>query len=501
MRYRVLAVLLFGISASLTLSLIRGQDRTPPMPIIITGGIPKSEPQPLGGSAPPGVPMPVAGADSPNPSAAVPVSRPTPRDLSHLTPLQQQMLLVSQRGADWLYRMNGEKGRFMPGYVPALKQEMEGDHYLRQAGAAGALARAAHFTGEEGYRARATQAVLVLLDDTMIDPGDATSRYTIMPPIAVDRMSSAAALVLAICELPSVEKDLDERAEQLCQYIRKNAQPSGVLASAELTDKDEEGLLWSGQAVHALLLHHKHAPDGWKLETARKALTAARGWWKDHKSVTFVAGYAGACAEAYLATKDKVFADFALEMCDWLCDLQYTRIEPKHMLWYGGFMSHHAGRTLETLPTIDSAAGAEALLAGCRGAREMGDVSHHQRYTEAVEPQPPVPGHAPVHGVRHSALREVVSTAARRRLPRFTGGRQSAHRLHPARCFRAGGLPRTCRTLKGVRSIPCAVSRWPRRAGTYIVKESQLPRDPGGMGGAPTQPDRIAPCPHPGGCS
>jgi hypothetical protein len=385
MRYRVLAVLLFGICASLTLSFIRGQDRTPTMPTIITGGTPKSEPQPLGGGAPPGVPVPVAGPGSPNLSVPVPAPRPIPRDLSHLTPLQQQMLLVSQRGADWLYRMNGEKGRFLPGYLPALKQEIEGDHYLRQAGAAGALARAARFTGEEGYRARATQTILALMDDTMIDPADATSRYTGMPPIAVDRIASAAALVLAVCDLPSVEKDLDERAEQLCQYIRKNAQPSGVLASAELSEKDEEGLLWSGQAALALLLHHKHAPDGWKLETARKALTAARGWWTEHKSVTFVTGYAGACAEAYLATKDKVFADFALEMCDWLCELQYTRIEPKHMLWYGGFMSHHAGRTMETLPTIDSAACATSLIAGCRVAREVGDVSHHQRYTEAVE--------------------------------------------------------------------------------------------------------------------
>jgi hypothetical protein len=308
-----------------------------------------------------------------------------PRDLSHLTPLQQQMLLVCQRGADWLFRMNGIKGRFLPGYIPALKQEMEGDHYLRQAGAACALARAARFTGEERYAVRASQAVLALLDDTAIDPGDASARYTVMPPIVVDRVASAAALVLAICELPAPQKDLHERAEQLCHYLRKQVQPSGALASSELSEKDEEGLLWSGQAARALLLHHKHAPAGWKLDAARKALTAGRSWWKEHKSVAFVCSYMGACAEAYLATRDKALAEFALEMGDWLVGLQYTRIEPKHMLWYGGFMSHHAGRTVETPPTIDSAGCAEALVEGCRVAREMGDVTHHQQYCETVE--------------------------------------------------------------------------------------------------------------------
>jgi hypothetical protein len=386
MRFRVLAVLLLASIVSLTLSLIRGQDRPPPMPTIITGGVPNNEPLPIGKEKEPASGTPAAANNGiPATVVAEPAPRPAPRDLSRLTPLQQQMLLVSQRGADWLFRMNGDKGRFVPGYLPALKQEMEGDHYLRQAGAAGALARAARFIGEEGYRARATQAVLALLDDTTLDPNDPASRYTVMPPIAVDRIASAAALVLAICELPSPQKDVADAAEQLCNYLHKQARPSGVLAVADLSEKDEDGMLWSAQAARALLLHHKQAPAGWKLDAARKALNAGRGWWKDHKSLAFVAAYTLACAEAYLATKDKEFAKLALEMSDWMCDLQYTQIEPKHMLWYGGFMSHHAGRTVETLPTIDSAACGEALMEGCRVAREVGDVTHHQRYTEAVE--------------------------------------------------------------------------------------------------------------------
>jgi hypothetical protein len=382
MRYRVLAVLFLAVTASLTLSLIRGQDRGSNTPTIITGAS-GTEPLPMAKEPARGSPA-LAKVENGAP-ATPPPSRPGPRDLSHLTPLQQQMLLVAQRGADWLFRMNSDKGRFIPGYLPALKQEMEGDHYLRQAGAAAALARAARFVGEDGYRARAAQAVLALLDDTMLDPTDATARYTIMPPIAVDRIATAAALVLAVCELPSPQKDVGDAAEQLCHYLHKQARPSGVLATSDVSDKDEDGMLWSGQAAHALLRHHVRAPAGWKVDAARKALTAGRGWWKDHKSLAFACAYTPACSEAFLATKDKDFATFALEMSDWICDLQYTQIEPKRMLWYGGFMSHHAGRTVETPPTIDSAACAEALVEGCRVAREVGDVTHHQRYTEAVE--------------------------------------------------------------------------------------------------------------------
>src|SRR5262245_939944 len=99
----------------------------------------------------------------------VPASVAPARDPSKLTPLQEQMDLNARRGADWLFRMNWPDGRFVPGYSPALKTAMEGDHFLRQAQAAFALARAARYTGEQRYAARATLAVLTLLGQTVAD--------------------------------------------------------------------------------------------------------------------------------------------------------------------------------------------------------------------------------------------------------------------------------------------------------------------------------------------
>jgi hypothetical protein len=374
MRIRVLVFLLVAISAPLTLSLIRGQEREVPLPTIISGTSGTSSLPPNG--------EPIQPASYTAPAGA---TRPTPqgRDLSHLTPLQQQMVLTAQRGADWMFRMHGVKGRFVPGYLPALKQEMEGDHFLRQAGAAYALARSACFSGEERYAVRATQAILALLDDTVTDSTDATSRHTGMPPIVVNRLASASVLVLAVCALPAPQKDMLEQAEQLCNHIRKQAQASGALGFAD--KDDEEAQSYPGLALHALLLSHKHRSAAWKLDLARKALPYYRAWWKDHKSLSFAPTQVAACSEAYLATREKDFADFAFEMADWLCGMQYTQIEPKRMLWYGGFMTCHDGRAVETPPTVDSARCAEGLVEACRIARELGDVVRHQRYTDALE--------------------------------------------------------------------------------------------------------------------
>src|SRR4029078_8062528 len=122
--------------------------------------------------------------------------------------LQRQMLLSAQCGADWLYRMNGVKGRFLYGYLPALEAEMEGDHLLRQAGAACALARAARFTGEERYAVRATQAILAPLAETAVDARDPQVRSTAFPPTAVTRLGAPGLLLLAINELPAPQADL-----------------------------------------------------------------------------------------------------------------------------------------------------------------------------------------------------------------------------------------------------------------------------------------------------
>jgi hypothetical protein len=302
------------------------------------------------------------------------------------------MLNSAQRGADWLFRMNGVKGRFLYGYLPALKAEMEGDNYLRQIGAAWTLARAARFTGEERYAARATQAILALLDETVADPDDAQVRHLALSSVVVNRLGAAGLLVLAVNELPAPQADLLEKSEQLCRYIRRQARADGSLRCDDSgedagagADPAESVSSYPGPALYALARSQQHKPAPWKLDLLRQAVAYYRPWWKDHKNPAFVPAMTGAFAEAYLLTREAPFADMVAEMNDWLCTLQYEQIDPRHLLWLGGFMGCAGGRRVEAAPDVGSAACAEGLAEACRVARAAGDAERHQRYSVALE--------------------------------------------------------------------------------------------------------------------
>jgi hypothetical protein len=365
MRTRVITLagaLLLGAGGFLLLSLGRGQDR--------------SAPPATGGSAAP----PTAETKSPA------------HDLSRLTLLQQQLYLSAQRGGDWLARTNGADGHFDPGYVPALRVLLEGDHYLRQAGAALALARVARYTGDQHQTAIARQAVLTLLLHTGTDADDPHVRHTSLPSALVNRLGAAGLLVLALNELPAPGDDLLQQSEELCAFIRKQQRADGSLgysdtpgdSGAEAADPDGINY-YPGAALYALMLSQRHRPAAWKTDVVRKAVTYYRPWWRAHKSPALVPWQTAAYAEAYLLTKEPAFADCVTEMNDWLCGLQYAQIDAAHPLWLGGFMGWVEGKPAAVAPQVGSAAYAEGLAEACRVARQAGDAARSRRYREALE--------------------------------------------------------------------------------------------------------------------
>lgn len=306
---------------------------------------------------------------------------------SSLKPLQEQMNRSARTGADWLYRANQSDGRFVFGYVPSLNSLLEGDRYLCQAGAAFALARAARFTGEERYAARARQALLLLLADTALDPPGV--RSTVLPPVIVDRLAAAGLLVAAIHELPNPALDLLEQAEQLCAYIRSCQQSDGSLGAAESAagdDCDPDGPLGAaGQALYGLMRSQKLKPAPWKSTAARQALAYYRPRWQAHKTMATVPWQTAAFTEAYLATGDHAFAELVYEMSDWICELQYPPLDGNHPWWGGGFKGWENGKPVAETPGIRAAAYAEGLAEACRAARKDVALPRYQRYREALE--------------------------------------------------------------------------------------------------------------------
>ncbi|HVS38660.1 MAG TPA: hypothetical protein VMS17_24100 [Gemmataceae bacterium] len=363
-RIAVIGLTVASVAGFAALSLLRGQERTAPP------AAPAPAPPPAAPSAPP---------------QAV-------RDFSQLNGLQKDMLLSARRGAEWLFRMNQLKGRFVHGLEPSLPDAvLDGDNYLRQAGAAFALARSARVLGDDRYTARASQAILTLLDETALDPKEQV-RCTAPPSAVVNRLGAAGLLVLAINELPDPQIDLLDASEQLCNYIRKQGRPDGSLICTDLGPDgkpigDETGAAneYCGVALYALMRSQLHKPAAWKTDIVRKAVGFYRPWRQAHKSLEFVPWFTSACWEAYQRTKEQPFADFVFEMNDWLCGLQYNQLDAQRQLWLGGFQTWADDKAIDAPPTIASAFYAEGLVDACRTARQAVDLDHYSRYRGALQ--------------------------------------------------------------------------------------------------------------------
>jgi hypothetical protein len=316
-----------------------------------------------------------------------------------MPPLQRQMFLCAQSGADWLFRSNRPDGKFEYGFLPCLKTKLEGDHYLRQAGAAFALARAARLTGDERHAAVARQAVLTLLLDTTIDTeipaGKGVKiRRTVLPSTIVNRLGAAGLLVLAINELPNPADDLLEQSEELCRYIEAQQQGDGSLSFSDTPGdskpkaSDSEGVnYYPGVALHGLMRSQQYRPGDWKTTVVKKALAHYQPWWGNNKNLAFIACQTAANAEAFIQSqgKEKGHAEFVFQMADWLLTLQYTQLDPRNPLWLGGFMGCSEGKPVVESPQISSACYAEALAEACRVAKQAEDVPRYGRYRDALE--------------------------------------------------------------------------------------------------------------------
>ena len=268
----------------------------------------------------------------------------------------------------------------------ALRTQLEGDSYLRQAGAAMALAKAARYFGDEQAAALARQAMLTLLEDTALEnPKNATVRVCTLPAAMANSLGASAALVQAIYELPAPADDLIDQAGQLCNGIRKSQRADGSLACGETAQDNEAIDFYTGEALLALMRSHQHRPEAWKLEIVQKALPFYQVRWRAGKHPGAVPGHTVAFAEAFLQSKDRAFADFVFEMNDWLCTLQYQQVDSQHPLWVGGFMGCVDGKPVPAPPQALAAISAQSLVEAARVARQIGDVQRWDRYKAALE--------------------------------------------------------------------------------------------------------------------
>ena len=279
------------------------------------------------------------GAQEPvTPPRAMPPSAKKGHDPAKLTVPQRNTYLSAQRGMEWLHKANKPDGRFVYGFLPALRLPMEGDDFVHQAGAAFALGRCARFFDDERAGAIARQAVLTLLLETTLDPKDKNVRYSAAPPHLVNRAAATAFLTLAVHDLPAPGPDLLEQADQMANYLRSLVNADGSVRVVEGESKIDAEQPYAGAVLYALARSHAARPAPWKVDLLRKACPACLTAWTKARSLPMVPWHTAACVEAYAQTKEKAFADCVFALNDWLCEQQYTRADPGRGHWLGGFM-------------------------------------------------------------------------------------------------------------------------------------------------------------------
>lgn len=315
-------------------------------------------PQPL----PPGM-VPEAGL-RPGPPPEAPIAKYEP--LAAFPAPTQQAVRAVATGGNWLVRMNQAQGRFVHGYRPAVRQAMDGDSDLRQAVAALGLVQAARFTGDERSAAVAAHAILALLATTRPDPADPTCR------IPSGGAPVAAALALAIYDLPGADERLLGEAERLCHFLRR---------SRALDALDEA----TGPALAAVVASHKSRPDAWKAEAAAKCVAAHRRAFQTAPNPAVVAGLIPAFADFHLSARDPDAGAAVFELADWLCGVQYPAASARNPTWAGGFRGAATGPPADTEPTHDSAAGLAALGWAYQVTARNADVARAERYKQAAQ--------------------------------------------------------------------------------------------------------------------
>jgi len=338
---------------------------------------------------------PVTGTSDTATSKQVVAARPAVafdrfRNLESLNASTRQMVMTALMGMEWLHRYHQPNGLFLHGYIPALNQTLEGDHFLHQARAALALSRSARFTGEDRFTARANQAVLTLLSVTSVDPTVPGVRKPAQPSIVCNRLEAAGLLALAIYELPDPPADLIAKAEELVAFIRQTQLPDGSFRYVDAaTDPVDAGGInqHPGPALCALAMSQRLRPQPAKADAARRAVSFYRKWFREHADPNFVPWMTAACTEAFLGSRENVYAEFAFEMNDWLCGLQYTEApDPRRLHWRGGFRSYSQGKIDAAAPDIDAAMYARSLADVCRMIRQMPtpDLQRYDRYRSAL---------------------------------------------------------------------------------------------------------------------
>jgi hypothetical protein len=295
------------------------------------------------------------------------------------------------RGSMWLTKMHQPHGRFLPGYNPALRQAMSGEHDIKQARTALAMAQAAKFSGDRTQAVIASQAILALLAATKVEANDPNCRVPVQVSFVCNRVGFSALLALAIYELPGADDKLLADAERLCEFLRRQCHTDGSVrctdgpANAPAQTDAAGANEYPGLALHTLAVSNRMRPAEWKKDAVKKGVAYYVSIFRTKPHPMLAATVTPAAAELYLQTKLPEAATAAFAMNDWLCALQIGATDPRTPQWAGGFRTLANGQTPSAPPTAtETGLYLQSLSCAYQLTRLTGDLNRERKYRGVV---------------------------------------------------------------------------------------------------------------------
>ena len=305
------------------------------------------------------------------------------REIDKLPPELRGHFVSAQRGMEWLQRHLQLDGKFTPGFLPALAAKTDSDPLQPQIEATATLIRAAVYFKDEQGLTLGKQALLRMLQETMVDPRQPGLRFTSAPDLFVNRLAASGGLLRAIHELPNPPADLVEQGEELANYILSRRRADGAFQFEDEALRADLTQTCTGPALAGLIRGDKRK-DNVRLEALAKACPVHILAWREGKSPTMLADHAAAYADAFVHSGANGFAQAVFELSDWALSQQLPS-DPRQPLTAGGFITWRDGKATTLPPDATSAQFVVCLAAGCRTARQAGDAQRHERYRRALD--------------------------------------------------------------------------------------------------------------------
>ncbi len=290
-------------------------------------------------------------------------------------PVTRERLLDSLRaGAGWLMRNQREDGSYNYLFEPERAAFSDSDNLVRQAGTAFGLAAVGVFLGERGPDDSARRCIEYLLSRTEYQDAQRTRPY--IRHQTTDELGSTALTLLAILHLAD-PAPYEDAMGALGRSITTLQDDCGQLRSSFSEPACYYGQsFFPGEALFALsaLCERTEAPE------LRRCIEKAFGYypdsWRHNKDSAFVPWQTHAAYRMYRLTGERSYADFALEMNDWLLDQIWTEESSPDPDCVGGIGRPRPGLSTGTL--MEGIAEAYAL------AQSVGDGRRAERYRTAI---------------------------------------------------------------------------------------------------------------------